>query len=67
MIKHGSTLGLDNNFGQSLIYMGDSLRKLAEVKFQLEDNLKEHFLDPLDQVKDDKLKRISVFIQARYF
>ncbi len=62
MIKHGTTLGLDNNFGQSLIYMGDSLRKLADIKFELEDNLKEQFLDPLEHVKDDKLKRISVFI-----
>ena len=62
MIKHGTTLGLDNNFGQSLIFMGDSLRKLADIKYQLEDNIKEQFLDPLENVKDEKLKKISVFI-----
>jgi len=59
MIIHGNTLGMDNNFGQSLVCMGESLRKLADVKYQLEDNVKERFLDPLSTVKEQNLKRIA--------
>lgn len=66
MIIHGNTLGMDNNFGQSLVCMGESLRRLADVKYQLEDNVKERFLDPLSTVKEQNLKRIAVFINLLF-
>ena len=62
MIEHGHCLGTDSNFGQSLIITGESLKKLAEVKYELEDTIKEKFLDPLSNVKHDNLKNISVLL-----
>jgi endophilin-A len=61
MIDHGHSLGIDSNFGQSLIVTGESLKKLAGLKYELEDNIKDKFLDPLNNVKHENLKNISVF------
>ena len=61
MIDHGHSLGIESNFGQSLIVTGESLKKLAGLKYDLEDNIKDKFLDPLHNVKHEGLKNITVF------
>lgn len=41
--------------------MGESLRQMAGIKYALEDNIKQNFLDPLTQIKDNDLKDVMVF------
>lgn len=58
MIKNGKELGDDSNFGHALIDMGESLRQMAGIKYALEDNIKQNFLDPLTQIKDNDIKEV---------
>ena len=55
MIKHGKELGENSHFGEALCEMGESLRQMAGIKYALEDNIKQNFLDPLSQIKDNDL------------
>lgn len=58
MIKHGKELGDESNFGNALIDVGESLRQMAGIKYALEDNIKQNFLDPLSQIKDNDIKEV---------
>lgn len=58
MIKHGTDLGDESNFGNALNDVGESLRQMAGIKYALEDNIKQNFLDPLSQIKDNELKEV---------
>lgn len=58
MIKHGKDLGENSHFGEALIDMGESLRQMAGIKYALEDNIKQNFLDPLSQIKENDLKDV---------
>lgn len=58
MTKYGKDLGDDSNFGMALCDMGESLRQMAGIKYALEDNIKQNFLDPLAQIKDNDLKEV---------
>lgn len=58
MVKYGYDLGDDSNFGKALVDIGESLRQMAGVKYALEDNIKQNFLDPLAQLKDNDLKDV---------
>ena len=60
MTKYGKDLGDDSNFGMALCDMGESLRQMAGIKYALEDNIKQNFLDPLAQIKDNDLKEVMV-------
>lgn len=60
MIKYGKDLGDESNFGNALVEMGESLRQMAGIKYALEDNIKQNFLDPLNQIKDLDLKDVLV-------
>lgn len=59
MIKYGKDLG-DSNFASALIDLGESLRQMAGIKYALEDNIKQNFLDPLTQMKDNDIKEVQV-------
>lgn len=61
MVEHGNLLGTDSNFGQALICMGESLRRLADVRYQLDDSVQEKFIQPLTTLKDQDIKNISVY------
>lgn len=56
MIKHGKELGEESVFGHALIDTGESMRQMAGIKYALEDNIKQNFLDPLTQIKDNDIK-----------
>jgi len=58
MIKHGKDLGDESSFGNALVDMGESMRQMAGIKYALEDNIKQNFLDPLSQIKDNDLKEV---------
>lgn len=58
MIGFGKKLGEDNLLAQSLIEAGDSLKMMADVKYALDDNIKQNFLDPLHQMQTKDLKEV---------
>jgi endophilin-A len=60
LIKYGKDLGDDSNFGNALVDMGESLRQMAGIKYALEDNIKQNFLDPFTALKDNDLKEVMV-------
>lgn len=60
MIKYGKDLGNESNFGSALVDVGESLRQMAGIKYALEDNIKQNFLDPFAQLKDNDIKEVLV-------
>ncbi|CAG5125943.1 unnamed protein product [Candidula unifasciata] len=59
MVKHGTDLGDDSIFGNCLIEAGESFKHLAEIKYNLEDNVKQNFLEPLNQLQNKDLKEVN--------
>ncbi|XP_052792953.1 endophilin-A3-like isoform X3 [Mya arenaria] len=59
MAKHGTDMGEDSLFGQSLQEAGESFKRLAEVKYSLEDNVKQNFLEPLSHLQGKDLKEVN--------
>lgn len=58
MKKYGHDLGPDSAYGQCLVQSGESLRYLADIKYSMEDHVKESFLQPLHSVQTHELKEI---------
>lgn len=42
--------------------MGESLRQMADVKYSLDDNIKQNFLEPLHHLQTKDLKEVMVRI-----
>ncbi|XP_076465474.1 endophilin-A3-like isoform X3 [Babylonia areolata] len=59
MIKHGRDLGDDSTFGQSLVETGETFKHLADIKYNLEDNVKQNFVEPLSQMQNKDLKEVN--------
>ena len=53
--------------GQALVEAGESYRQLAEVKYSMEDNVKQNFLDPLAHIQNKDLKEVNVSRFTRFF
>lgn len=58
MVKYGKDLGEESGFGISLIELGEALKQMAEVKYALEDNVKQNFLEPLHHLQTKDLKDV---------
>ena len=58
--KFKSTKLLFNRVAQSLTEMGEALKQLAEVKFALEDNCKQNFLEPLTHQQNKDIRDVMV-------
>ncbi|OTF80122.1 endophilin-A-like protein [Euroglyphus maynei] len=58
MCKYGKEVNDDSNFAKSLTEMGEALREMAEVKYALEDNVKQNFLEPLTHLQAKDLKDV---------
>lgn len=58
MVNHGRKLGEDNCLGQALMEAGDSLKQIADVKYSLDTNVKQNFLDPLFHLQNNDLKEV---------
>lgn len=58
MINHGKKLGEDNSLGQALTETGESLKQIADVKYSLDTNVKQNFLDPLYHLQNNDLKEV---------
>lgn len=46
--------------GQALVEAGESYKHLAEIKYNLEDNVKQNFIEPLTQMQNKDLKEVNV-------
>ncbi|XP_041980892.1 endophilin-A isoform X2 [Aricia agestis] len=58
MLLYGKKLGEDSIFSQCLIEMGEALKQMADVKYSLDDNIKQSFLEPLHHLQTKDLKEV---------
>ncbi|XP_072318968.1 SH3 domain containing GRB2 like 2a, endophilin A1 isoform X5 [Eucyclogobius newberryi] len=54
-----STFGELSNFGQALVEVGEAMRELAEVKDALDMEVKQNFIDPMQNLHEKDLKEIQ--------
>ena len=47
----------------SLNEMGEALKQMAEVKYALEDNVKQNFLEPLNQLQNKDVRDVQVWMK----
>ncbi|XP_042572237.1 SH3 domain containing GRB2 like 2a, endophilin A1 [Cyprinus carpio] len=59
MQKFGRELGEESSFGLALIDVGEAMRELGEVKDALDMEVKQNFIDPLQNMHDKDLKEIQ--------
>ena len=59
MVKNGKELGEDSVYGSALVEFGESLHQMADVKYALEDNVKQNFLDPLYNLQNKDLREVA--------
>ncbi|XP_046883670.1 endophilin-A2-like isoform X1 [Hypomesus transpacificus] len=59
MAKYGRDMGEDTNFGGALVDMGESMKRLAEVKDSLDIDVKQNFIDPLQAVAEKDIRDIQ--------
>ncbi|XP_026092383.1 endophilin-A1-like [Carassius auratus] len=59
MLKFGHELGEESCFGLALLDAGESMRELGEVKDALDINVKQNFIDPLQNLHDKDLREIQ--------
>uniref|UniRef100_A0A8C4DGU5 SH3-domain GRB2-like 3a n=1 Tax=Dicentrarchus labrax TaxID=13489 RepID=A0A8C4DGU5_DICLA len=59
MLRYGLELGEDSVFGHALVDMGEAMRQMADVKDSLDINVKQNFIDPLQNLQDKDLKEIT--------
>ncbi|XP_032664699.1 endophilin-A isoform X1 [Odontomachus brunneus] len=60
MLTYGKKMGEDSIFGisQALIEMGEAMKQMADVKYSLDDNIKQNFLEPLHHLQTKDLKEV---------
>ncbi|KAI1301658.1 Endophilin-A [Halotydeus destructor] len=58
MIRSSKKIGEETTYSQSLTEMGEALKQLAEVKFALEDNVKQNFLEPLTHLQNKDIRDV---------
>ncbi|KAJ8687286.1 hypothetical protein QAD02_023080 [Eretmocerus hayati] len=58
MLHYGKKMGEDSVFGSALVEMGDSMKQMADVKYSLDDNVKQNFLEPLHHLQTKDLKDV---------
>ncbi|PAA79736.1 hypothetical protein BOX15_Mlig008239g2 [Macrostomum lignano] len=59
MVKHGKDLGSDSVLGNALVDGGEAYKQMAEIKYSLEDNVKQNFLDPFTSLQHREIKEIN--------
>ena len=45
--------------------MGDTMKQMADIKYSLDDNVKQNFLEPLHQLQMKDLKEVMVSHQLK--
>ena len=46
-------------FGSSLVESGEALKSMADLKYALDDNVKQNYLEPLHQLQSKDLKEVA--------
>ncbi|XP_070701451.1 endophilin-A2-like [Pempheris klunzingeri] len=59
MTKYGRDMGDDTNFGGALVDIGESMKRMAEIKDSLDIDVKQNFIDPLQAVAEKDIKDIQ--------
>uniref|UniRef100_A0A8D0BJL0 Endophilin-A1 n=1 Tax=Salvator merianae TaxID=96440 RepID=A0A8D0BJL0_SALMN len=59
MLKFGKELGDECNFGPALADVGEAMKDLSEVKDSLDIDVKQNFIDPLQNLHDKDLREIQ--------
>ncbi|CAI4225300.1 unnamed protein product [Auanema sp. JU1783] len=59
MQKYGQKLGSASDLGKALVDCSETFRQMADVKYQMEDNLKQNFIDPLTHLQNNELKEVN--------
>ena len=63
MVKHGRDLGDESMCGLALVEAGETYKQLADIKYALEDNVKQNFIEPLQHIQTKDLKEVNVRLQ----
>jgi endophilin-A len=60
LVSHGKRLGESDPLGDALIETGESLKQIADVKYSLDNNVKQNFLEPLQHLQNNDIKEVMV-------
>uniref|UniRef100_A0AC34QI39 Uncharacterized protein n=1 Tax=Panagrolaimus sp. JU765 TaxID=591449 RepID=A0AC34QI39_9BILA len=58
MLRYGTTLGDDSDLGKALKDCSEAYRQMADIKYQMEDQVKHTFLDPITHLQNTELKEV---------
>ncbi|VDM58936.1 unnamed protein product [Angiostrongylus costaricensis] len=59
MHKYGSALGDSSDLGKALLDAAEAYRHMADIKYQMEENVKQNFIDPLTHLQNNELKDVN--------
>ncbi|XP_050733223.1 endophilin-A-like isoform X4 [Eriocheir sinensis] len=59
MVGHGKKLGEESYYGLALTEAGESMKQIADIKYNLDDNMKMNFLEPLHQLASKDIKEVQ--------
>nr|CDJ87823.1 BAR and Src homology-3 domain containing protein [Haemonchus contortus] len=59
MYKYGSALGDSSDLGKALLEAAEAYRHMADIKYQMEENVKQNFIDPLTHLQNNELKDVN--------
>ncbi|XP_068090483.1 endophilin-A1 [Hyperolius riggenbachi] len=59
MLKYGKEIGEESSFGLALLDVGEAMRELSDIKDSLDIDVKQNFIDPLQNLHDKDLKEIQ--------
>jgi len=62
MLTYGNKLveyDRESIFGSSLVESGEALKSMADLKYALDDNVKQNYLEPLHQLQSKDLKEVA--------
>ncbi|XP_039670898.1 endophilin-A2-like isoform X1 [Perca fluviatilis] len=63
MTKYGRDMGEDTSFGGALTDIGESMKRMAEIKDSLDIDVKQNFIDPLQAVAEKDIKDIQYHLK----
>jgi len=58
MVAYGRKLGEESVFAVALVEAGESMKQIADIKYSLDDNVKQNFLEPLHHLQSKDLKEV---------
>ncbi|XP_034039624.1 endophilin-A2-like isoform X2 [Thalassophryne amazonica] len=63
MTKYGREMGENTNFGGALVDVGESMKRMAEIKDSLDIDVKQNVIDPLQAVVEKDVKDIQYHLK----